>query len=80
VFLLWLLKELWTYWIYVDFSWMPARASTGVALGVASWNVCCGVGEGLVFAGALLGPEAICLWVWCLRTVEWMRASLWSSY
>jgi hypothetical protein len=43
----------------------------------------------VVFIGALLGPEATRLGgsapegrlflVWCLRTVEWMRASLWSS-
>jgi hypothetical protein len=44
---------------------------------------------GLVFIGTLLGPEATrlrayalkrCVFlVWCLRTVEWMRASLWPS-
>ena len=56
--------------------------------GLSAWKVVVGVGRGHV-PGTLLGPEAIrrgadtvpdvLFLVWCLRIVEWMRASLWSS-
>jgi hypothetical protein len=57
VFLLWLLKELWNYWIYVDFLVMPARASTGVAFG--SRRGMCVVG--------LLGGWCLLARCWVLR-------------
>ena len=57
-------------------------SSSGVERVILGW-------QGVVFIGTLLGPEATRLGaghssrtlflVWCLRTVEWMRASLWSS-
>ena len=88
VVLCWLLKELWNYWLMRS----PAVAgaseycgetvSPGVERVILGWLV-------VVFIGTLLGPEATrlgayalkrCVFlVWCLRTVEWMRASLWSS-
>ena len=47
----------------------------------AVWNVCCGVvGCGCSLARCwVLRQHAVLFLVWCLRTVEWMRASLWSS-
>lgn len=47
------------------------------------WCFCplCGGGGAGWAASTLLGPEAArgVVSVWCLRIVEWVRASLWSS-
>ena len=84
VYLSRLLKELWNYWF------MCSRGDDVIDeyCGLSAWKVVVGVGRGHV-PGTLLGPEAIrrgadtvpdvLFLVWCLRIVEWMRASLWSS-
>ena len=84
VYLSWLLKELWNYWLRLIVVVMRVVSTAACPRG----KLLLDLGGGL-FAGMLLGPEAIrrgadtvpdvLFLVWCLRIVEWMRASLWSS-
>ncbi len=71
-----LLKELWNYWLSPVVA-SEVRVSTDLS---GSWKAVTELGRSGVHSARcwVLRQHTLFL-VWCLRTVEWMRASLWSS-
>src|SRR5699024_12649676 len=75
----WVLEGLWSYWggcgvggccVVLPDWWVGCGLRC--LLGVWCWLACCWVLR-------QHGRWFVLFLVWCLRTVEWMRASLWSS-